>query len=183
MAYLIIYDGDCNLCSNLVQQLEQWKRNQPFFYAPMQDTATLERHDLTPIDCERGMIVIDLDTREQWQGADAAEKIGLLLPLAKPLIQLYLSIPGLKLFGDGIYTQVRDHRYDWFGKRSQTYWSPLPIPKDVEAEVKTNQTLVGKVISNGLTDLDIPELCNSNCFIANAKSVTSGQESGHCTEE
>ncbi len=135
MHYLVIYDGNCNLCSTLVQQLERWEKGQLFRYAPMQDQEALRRYSLSSKDCDRGMIVIDLQNpNERWQGADAAEKIALLLPAARPFIQLYLSIPGLKAFGDAAYGQIRDHRYDWFGKRSKTYWSSMAADTSVDPE-------------------------------------------------
>ena len=135
MQYLVIYDGNCNLCSTLVQQLERWEKGQIFRYAPMQDQATLQRYSLTQEDCDRGMIVINLkNSKERWQGANAAEKIALLLPPARPFIQLYQSIPGLKAFGDAAYGQIRDHRYDWFGKRSKTYWSSIVPESQVDLE-------------------------------------------------
>ena len=32
----------------------------------------------------------------------------------------------MKPLGDRVYGQVRDHRYDWFGRRKQTYRSNYP---------------------------------------------------------
>ncbi len=125
--YVVIYDGRCNLCSSLVQMLEQIDRGERFRYIPMQDADALSVWQVTPLDCEKGMILIQVDQpTHRWQGSDAAEEIAKLLPLGRSLIEAYRAIPGLKMFGDSTYTQVRDHRYDWFGKRSQTYRSQYP---------------------------------------------------------
>jgi predicted DCC family thiol-disulfide oxidoreductase YuxK len=125
--YTVIYDGRCNLCSSLVQMLEQIDRGEQFRYIPMQDTEALSMWQVTPLDCEKGMILIQADQPTlRWQGSDAAEEIAKLLPLGRPLIEAYRAIPGLKMFGDRTYTQVRDNRYDWFGKRSQTYQTQYP---------------------------------------------------------
>ncbi|MEM6500501.1 MAG: DUF393 domain-containing protein [Cyanobacteria bacterium P01_C01_bin.89] len=150
MKHLVIYDGNCNLCTTLVQQLEQWDDGSEFCYVPMQDNQTLAQYNITEQDCEKGMIVIDLDTEEQWQGADAAEKIGLLLPFSRPLIKLYQSIPGLKLFGDTAYSHIRDNRYNWFGKTNSTYWSDLKLSDNFkkERELSTEEQLVMKEMEN-----------------------------------
>jgi predicted DCC family thiol-disulfide oxidoreductase YuxK len=125
--FLVIYDGNCNLCSSLVQGLEQIEGGDRLRYAPMQDEATLRSFAVSPADCEAGMWLIDLAQPDRrWQGSAAAEEIGRLLGWTAPLINLYRRLPGFKPLGDRAYLQVRDHRYAWFGRRTQTYWSRFP---------------------------------------------------------
>lgn len=122
MTYYAIYDGNCNLCVSLVQLLETLDKGQLFRYATMQDEEKLKRWNITPQDCELGMILIDAQSPERrWQGSAAAEEIGRLLPLGDVFIAAYRSLPGLKWVGDRAYEQLRDNRYSWFGKRSSTY--------------------------------------------------------------
>lgn len=128
MTYYVIYDGNCNLCSSLVQLLETLDKGQIFQYAPMQDQQILQRWGITPQDCELGMILIDAnDHRQRWQGSAAAEEIGRLLPLGDVFITAYRSLPGLKWMGDRVYEQVRDNRYTLFGKRSSVYQTAYSI--------------------------------------------------------
>ena len=128
MTYYVIYDGNCNLCTNLVQILETIDRGELFQYAPMQAEETLKRWDIAPNDCELGMIVIDASALERrWQGSAAAEKIGELLPLGALFVGAYRLLPGLKWTGDRIYEQIRDNRYSWFGKRDTTYNSAYSV--------------------------------------------------------
>ncbi|MBW4573965.1 MAG: DUF393 domain-containing protein [Aphanothece sp. CMT-3BRIN-NPC111] len=128
MSYYAIYDGNCNLCVTLVQQLESLDKGQLFQYVPMQDQEALNRFGITPQDCEMGMILIDADTPERrWQGSDAAEEIGRLLPVSNVFVTAYRAIPGLKWAGDRAYEQLRDNRYTIFGKRSTTYESVYPV--------------------------------------------------------
>ena len=47
---------------------------------------------------------------------------------------LYQAIPSLKALGDRAYEQIRDHRYQWFGKREQTYHSPYPMCSEKNTE-------------------------------------------------
>jgi predicted DCC family thiol-disulfide oxidoreductase YuxK len=125
--YTVIYDGQCNLCSNLVQVLEQIDQGKLFQYLPMQNEAGLAQFNVTAEACEMGMIVIDnnqLDRR--WQGSDAAEEIGRLLPTGNVFVTAYRNLPGMKWVGDRVYAQVRDNRYALFGRRSQTYQTAYP---------------------------------------------------------
>jgi predicted DCC family thiol-disulfide oxidoreductase YuxK len=126
----VIYDGTCNLCVTWVRLLESIDQGQQFCYAPMQDTATLERLGITAADCELGMILVEADQGDRrWQGSDAAEEIGRSLPLGDMLVAAYRGLPGMKWAGDRLYEQVRDHRYQWFGQRD-LYTSAHTIPED-----------------------------------------------------
>ena len=128
MNYLVIYDGQCNLCANFTQWLSQFDQGKRFQYVPMQDEATLQRWGVTPADCEQGMMLIQLDQPEnRWQGSDAAEEISRLLPGGAGLVQLYRALPGLKSLGDRAYEQIRDHRYDWFGERAKTFHTKFEL--------------------------------------------------------
>lgn len=125
--YHVIYDGNCNLCVTLVQWLEQIDQGAKFRYVPMQDQETLDRWQITAQDCELGMILINTDDPAQrWQGSAAAEEIGRLLPMGSMFVELYRLLPGVKWTGDRVYEQVRDNRYNLFGKRDSTYRSNYP---------------------------------------------------------
>lgn len=127
MPYTVIYDGKCNLCVTLVQLLESLDQGDRFQYIPMQDPESLQRWNVTPQDCELGMILIDAEAPERrWQGSDAAEEIGQLFPLGSVFVAAYRALPGLKWSGDRIYEQVRDNRYTLFGQRTAVYHSAYP---------------------------------------------------------
>ncbi|MBD1891211.1 DCC1-like thiol-disulfide oxidoreductase family protein [Coleofasciculus sp. FACHB-SPT9] len=127
MTYHVIYDGNCNLCVTLVQLLEGLDKGQMFQYIPMQAPEALKHFGITSQDCEMGMILIDADTPERrWQGSDAAEEIGRLLPMGSLFVDAYRALPGVKWMGDRTYEQIRDNRYTIFGKRSSTYQSSYP---------------------------------------------------------
>jgi len=124
-SFLVIYDGLCNLCSNLVALLHRLDPQNHFSYLPMQDPQVLEVWGITPAGCELGMVLIDLrDPEKRWQGSAAAEEIARWLPGGKELVQLYRNLPGLKAAGDQCYLQIRDHRYNWFGRRQELYRIP-----------------------------------------------------------
>lgn len=128
MKYHVIYDGKCNLCSTFAQLLEQFDGGEIFDYIPMQDEANLREFGISATDCEAGMILVNGNQLEKrWQGSDAAEKIASLLPLGDLFISAYRAIPGMKWIGDRSYEQIRDNRYEWFGKRNDTYNSAYPF--------------------------------------------------------
>ena len=108
--YYVIYDGNCNLCVNLVKILESLDRGERFLYTPMQDQNTLTQFGITADDCELGMILIDAtDPTRCWQGSNAAEEIGRLLPVGSVFVDAYRALPGMKWLGDRVYERVRDN--------------------------------------------------------------------------
>jgi predicted DCC family thiol-disulfide oxidoreductase YuxK len=124
MNYFVIYDGNCNLCVTLVKLLENLDKGKQFSYVPMQNLEKLQQLAITPQDCELGIILINSQQSEKrWQGSNAAEEIGRLLPMGEIFAKAYQALPGLKFVGDRVYEQVRDHRYTLFGKRTNTYKS------------------------------------------------------------
>ncbi|MGB3135924.1 MAG: DCC1-like thiol-disulfide oxidoreductase family protein [Nodosilinea sp.] len=126
--YCVIYDGNCNLCVSLVQLLERLDQGMQFQYVPMQNEQTLARYSVSASDCEAGMILIDQQTPDRrWQGSDAAEEIGRLLPVGDIFVQAYRALPGAKQAGDQVYAFVRDRRYELFGQRQKRYDSAYPI--------------------------------------------------------
>ncbi len=128
MKYHVIYDGKCNLCATFAQLLEQFDRGEIFDYIPMQDELALAEFKITAADCEAGMILVNGNQPEKkWQGSEAAEEIAQLLPLGDLFIATYRAIPGIKSLGDRSYEQIRDNRYQWFGKRDDTYNSAYPF--------------------------------------------------------
>lgn len=126
--YAVIYDGTCNLCVTLVRLLEQLDQGAQFRYVPMQDEPTLNQWHITAADCEQGMILLNPDQPQvRWQGSDAAEEIGRLLPMGDLFVQAYRSLPGAKAAGDGFYRFIRDHRYALFGGRDDLYKSAYQV--------------------------------------------------------
>lgn len=126
--HYVIYDGNCNLCVNLVKGLEAVDQGRLFRYVPMQDETMLAQLGVTAQDCEMGMIVINADNpADRWQGSDAAEEIGRLLPSGSAFVTAYRALPGMKWMGDCLYAQVRDNRYALFGKRDRLYESTYPV--------------------------------------------------------
>ncbi|HEY9700286.1 MAG TPA: DCC1-like thiol-disulfide oxidoreductase family protein [Trichocoleus sp.] len=125
--YHVIYDGNCNLCVNLVRLLENLDQGKQFCYTAMQEAQVLDTWGITPKDCEMGMILLNPEQPGQrWQGSDAAEEIGRLLPFGSIFVEAYRALPGAKWVGDRVYEQIRDNRYLLFGQRASLYQSTYP---------------------------------------------------------
>ncbi len=74
-----------------------------------------------------GIILIDRNALEsRWQSSDAVEEIGQLLPGGDLFVATYRALPGAKWLGARVDEQVRERRYDMFGKRD-TYNSAYPV--------------------------------------------------------
>ncbi|MEB3275018.1 MAG: thiol-disulfide oxidoreductase DCC family protein [Prochlorothrix sp.] len=146
--YHLIYDGNCNLCVTFTQLLQRFDRDDLFTYVPMQNRDRLQTWGISPQDCELGMILLAGDPPQQrWQGSDAAEEVIRLLPLGAAFIAAYRQLPGAKWLGDRSYEQIRDHRYQWFGARPQTYWATCASPSDdsscSEARITAEEDIYG----------------------------------------
>ncbi|NJK33963.1 MAG: DUF393 domain-containing protein [Oscillatoriales cyanobacterium SM2_2_1] len=124
---LVIYDGDCNLCTGWVQFLERGDRGQRFVFVPMQNGDLSSTYQITAADCELGLILLDLETQQRWQGTAAIAEIGSRLPLAARLVWFYQQWSGLGWLGDRTYEFIRDRRYQLFGRRAETYTSPFSV--------------------------------------------------------
>lgn len=127
MKYHVIYDGNCNLCVNLVQLLESFDQGKAFVYTPMQDEEVLDGLQITTCDCEKGMILIDTETNQRWQGSDAAEEIARIVPSGSWFVNIYYGLPFAKDTGDRLYAMIRDNRYKLFGQRLHTYRSKYGV--------------------------------------------------------
>jgi len=142
MNYHLVYDGNCNLCVGFAQLLEKFDSGKIFDYIPMQDKESLSKFGISEQDCEMGMILIDGKQPEnRWQGSAAAEEIGRLLPMGSAFIAAYRALPGVKWMGDRAYEQIRDNRYEWFGKRDSTYHSSYPFGCKAPENNTSSQTV------------------------------------------
>ena len=66
----------------------------------MQAEEVLSRYGITPQGCELGMILMDAEAPEcRWQGSEAAEEIGRLLPGGEQFVWAYRALPGMKWNG------------------------------------------------------------------------------------
>ena len=116
---VIIFDGQCLLCSAWVAFVVKHDRQAQFRFASAQSTfgrATYQRHALDP-DAMTTMILLDGDCA--LTESDAA--LAILRKLGWPwrLVSAFCLIP--RFIRDGLYRFVARNRYRWFGTRC---WIP-----------------------------------------------------------
>lgn len=121
---IVIYDGNCNLCTTFVKLMEQVEGGKLFRYVPLQREEALRSLGIDPLEMAQGVVL--LEGEGKYQGMAAIERISQLLPGFSFLVELYHQIPGVKALVTSGYAWVRDHRYQLFGQ-CPTYESQYPF--------------------------------------------------------
>lgn len=111
---LVLFDGDCLLCSHSVRFIFERDSGKRFLFAPLQSSVGrqfLEEHGL-PIDELNTMVLID--GGEAHQQSDAALRIAGRLSFPWNWLSMFRVLP--RLIRDRLYRLVAANRYRWFGK-------------------------------------------------------------------
>ncbi len=113
---IILFDGVCNLCNGSVIFILKREQSPTFRFASIQSEAGKELLKWCGLPEDFDQAIVLIDRGKIHLGATAALKIGghLKLPWS------FLSDVGLlvpKFLRDGVYRQIAQHRYRWFGKR------------------------------------------------------------------
>ncbi len=129
---LVLYDGVCALCNNLVRFLISIDRSGQLYFAPLQgETAqtVFERHPNLTSDPSDSRTIIyvrnfgDEDETVSLRSEAVADVFGDLGGFWW-LIGQFRWIP--RPIRDGVYRFVASNRYDWFGQYDEC---PLPPPE------------------------------------------------------
>ena len=113
---IILFDGVCNLCNGSVIFVLKWEKQPMFKFASIQSEAGRELLKWCGLSPDYTEAVIFIDNGKIYLGSSAALKIGqgFKFPWSS-LASLGLIAP--KFIRDWIYSQIAQHRYQWFGKR------------------------------------------------------------------
>jgi len=113
---IILFDGVCNLCNGSVLFVLKREQEPIFKFASIQSEAGKELLEWCGLPSDFNQAVILIDNRKIYLGSTAALKIGqeLIFPWSA-LSHAGFVIP--KFVRDWVYSQVAQHRYQWFGKR------------------------------------------------------------------
>ena len=124
---IILFDGVCNLCEDVVQFVFKHDRRNCFHFAALQSQAgqeLLEQHGL-PTDTFDSFVV--LQGGKMWQQSDAALQVVRHLGPPWSWLTLFSVLP--KPLRDAIYDFIAKNRYRWFGKK-QACLLPSPDMQD-----------------------------------------------------
>ncbi|MEX2105204.1 MAG: DUF393 domain-containing protein [Bacilli bacterium] len=114
---IIIYDGQCVLCTRTVVKLMALRTTAIIESIPLQDERTTillpEGYNRDLLDKE--IHVIDISNGHMIRGADAIVYVMTKLPSLR-FVSIMYRIPGMKWLSSRIYQWIAKHRYDLFGK-------------------------------------------------------------------
>ena len=123
---LLLFDGECSLCSSAVQFVLKHERDQELRFAPLQSEvgqAALADHGLDPEVLDTLVVVAD---GRALVRSDAAFELARHLGPWRALRVLRFVPRGLR---DWVYGFIAKRRYKWFGKRDAC-WMPRPEHQD-----------------------------------------------------
>lgn len=115
---LILYDGDCVLCSNWFRFVAQRDAKQKFLFTAIQSPygrALAIRYGIDPDHPQSNAVLIDGTVNLKSDSAIAA--ISALPGYA--WVQMFRLVP--KAVRDPLYSTIARNRYKWFGK-NETCW-------------------------------------------------------------
>ena len=124
---VILFDGVCNLCSNVVQFIIKRDRKNVFRFASLQSdfgSSVLQKFNL-PGDAFDSFIL--LKNGKIYSKSTAALLVAKELSGAWPLLSFLMVIPAF--LRNSVYDVVAKNRYKWFG-RKQACWIPSPPLKN-----------------------------------------------------
>jgi len=119
---LLLFDGECSLCSSAVQFVLKHERDSELRFAPLQGEvgrSTLSAHGLDPETLDTLVVVAE---GRALVRSDAAFELVRHLGPWRVLRALRIVPRGLR---DWVYDFVAKRRYRWFGKRDAC-WMPQP---------------------------------------------------------
>lgn len=113
---IVLFDGVCNLCNRSVIFILQNEKRPTFHFASIQSEAGKELLEWCGLPSNFSQAVVLIDHGKTYLSSTAALKIGQQLKFPWSLLaQIGLMVP--RFFRDGVYHQIAQHRYRWFGKR------------------------------------------------------------------
>jgi predicted DCC family thiol-disulfide oxidoreductase YuxK len=115
---LILYDGDCVLCSGWFRFVAQRDHERRFLFTPIQSPygrALAERYGIDPDNPQSNAVLIDNTVNLKSDSAIAA-----IAALPRyGWVRIFRIVP--KMLRDPLYSMIARNRYRWFG-RNPTCW-------------------------------------------------------------
>lgn len=113
---VVLFDGVCNLCNGSVVFVLEREKEPILQFASIQSKVGQELLEWCGLPRGYNQAIILIDKGKVYSGSTAALKIGqyLRFPWSR-LSSLGLLVP--KFIRDWVYSQIAEHRYQWFGKR------------------------------------------------------------------
>jgi predicted DCC family thiol-disulfide oxidoreductase YuxK len=115
--YVVVYDGDCGVCSRFVARLARWDTNQQFEIVPSQAPSVRTRFPWISDDAYRRSVqLIRLADGQTWEGAAAIRVITRHAPAVRWTSWLF-ALPGA------------EWAYRWFARNRYRIGSAPSCPR------------------------------------------------------
>lgn len=122
LAYVVLFDGVCNLCNSSVNFIIDRDRKGKFKFAALQSEAGKEA--LAPFPVKIADSVLVVANGRLYQKSSAALFIASKLGFPYTLMGIFYIIP--RFVRNPIYDWIARNRYRWFGKRESCR---MPTPE------------------------------------------------------
>ncbi|HXF95740.1 MAG TPA: DUF393 domain-containing protein [Gemmatimonadales bacterium] len=105
----LIYDGECGLCRQSVDQVRRWDRDGRIAVVPFQDREAVERFGIALPALAAAMHLLLPDGRV-FAGADAVPELLKLLP-GKGWLRWVFWLPGVRPVARRVYRHIAERRH------------------------------------------------------------------------
>lgn len=121
---VVFFDGVCNLCDSIVQQIIRYDKKQQFLFASLQSTAGEDalKH-ITAADGKAGSVIV-FHNNQYYTRSSAVLQVFKILGGWFSLLLVGYVLP--RFLRDALYNYVATHRYKWFGKKNECM---IPTPQ------------------------------------------------------
>ena len=109
-AYVLVYDGNCNVCGKLVRMLQRWDRDGALEIVPSQAPGVRARFPWIPARAYTESVQLVGPNGHTWQGAAAVERVIDLMPKGR-LVTWIFSIPFARPLAERFYRWFARNRY------------------------------------------------------------------------
>jgi predicted DCC family thiol-disulfide oxidoreductase YuxK len=120
---VILFDGVCNLCNNVVQFVIKHDPKRQFRFASLQSEfgQNIMKKFGLPVDQLNSFIL--LDNNKIYARSTAALRITKKLNKGWSLLYCFIIVP--PFIRNAVYNYVARNRYKWYGKKEEC-WIPTP---------------------------------------------------------
>jgi len=109
--YTVVYDGNCNVCSRIVDVLERRDKDERLEIIPSAAAAATGRFPwILPTAYSQSLQVIRTSDNRTWQGAAAVEQLLDVLPRGR-FVSWIFSFPFARPIAEKLYRAFARNRY------------------------------------------------------------------------
>lgn len=118
---IILFDGVCNLCNNMVHFVIKRDKKNVFKFAALQSGYGQNLLKKFGLETAKHKSIVLVENNKSYTKSTAALRIAKQLTGGWPLLYLFIIIP--PFVRNSVYDFIATNRYKWFGKK-ETCWFP-----------------------------------------------------------